>query len=223
MNIFKWRWHPWRSCLVPLTEHKQTGLHSVLVVLLGSPDLLPLSALPWEDNLYGQPHLGFLSLWLPFGISLWEEPTEQKVEGERNWAIYSTPPHPHNFLGGSGCTPLLSHTVTGGCTHTPTDLAQFQNAFPSPSPFRSRRDKGFQLVLVLGYFTIPWWFLLVKIPFIKFSSRDPRITLFNYPIEWSICFIQVQTDTYSTEILQDFSTGPEQISSVLTRFLPSAG
>lgn len=59
----------WRSCLVPLTEHEQTSLHSVLVVLLGSPDPLPLSALPWEENLYGWLHFGFLSLWLPFGIS----------------------------------------------------------------------------------------------------------------------------------------------------------
>ena len=89
----------WSSCLVPLTEREQTSLHSVLVVLLGSPDPLPLSALPWEDNLYGWLHFGFLSLWLPFGISQWEEPTEeQKVEGERNWAIYSAPLHPYSFF-----------------------------------------------------------------------------------------------------------------------------
>ena len=109
--------------------------------------------------------------------------------------------------------------LLGVLSHTVTDLAQFQNAYPSSSPFRSRGDKGFQLVLVLGYFTIPWWFLLVKIPFIKFYSRDPSITLFNYPIEWSICFIQVQTDTYSTEILQGFSTGPEQPQDKTSRCL----
>ena len=120
----------------------------------------------------------------------------------------------------SDTTERLNWTeLLGVLSHTVTDLAQFQNAFPSSSPFRSRGDKGFQLVLVLRYFTIPWWFLLVKIPFIKFYSRDPSITLFNYPIEWSICFRQVQTDTYSTEILRGFSTGPEQPQDKTSRCL----
>lgn len=77
-----------------------------------------------------------------------------KVEGERNWAIYSTPPNPTIFLAVTALLWLATHSNCYGITRCYRSCP-VSECFSFLPALGLEGDKGFQLVLVLGYSTIP--------------------------------------------------------------------
>lgn len=91
------------------------------------------------------------------------------------YIFYLVPQHHYTHLTVAVFLYFQTQKMLGILSHPVTDLWGSSNTVLSPCLFKPGGDKGLQLFLISGYFTIPWRVLFVNIPLIKSSWKHSSI------------------------------------------------